>query len=229
MSMSKLVNVNNIPQLIDLNEDTVNFKLDFKVSSENNEQFNVVVASQLKLDSGEPLDFKQVDNGNISGSIIVDNGVKQNYYLVIKSDNPTKCTVELNLKEIPLNEKYIEEMQRNIYDKNQKSVQPVKSAEQYDNFLNKKSILFIVGIVCVIMFYYLFLRKSGNTSNITSTSELELPSVDNKLLSTITDNIPVISSNTMDLDFGCISDNNIPIFDSVKENLLLKLNSVQLY
>ena len=108
MSMSKLINVSNVRQLIDLNQDLVNFKLDFKVSSENNSPFNAVVASQAKLDSGEPLVFKNVDNGSIAGNIIADTGDKQNYYLVLKSETPTKCKVEINLEEIPINKKILE-------------------------------------------------------------------------------------------------------------------------
>ena len=236
MSMSKLVNVNSIPQLIDLNEDIVNFKLDFKVSSENNELFNAVVASQLKLDSAEPLDFKKVDNGNISGTIVADNGVKQNYYLVLKSDKPTKCTVELNLQKIPLNPKYVQEIPRNRNINTNITQNSVHSIQESHYFFTKKTILILVGIVGVIIFYYLFfIRKTGNINIVPTSSELDLPSGNNNLLSTITDDIPVISSNTIDFGGGgggggggkC--DNNVPIFDSLKENLLLKLNSVQLY
>jgi hypothetical protein len=220
--MSKLVNVNNIPQLIDLNEDLVNFKLDFKVFSDNKSVFKAIVASQQKLDSGESLDFKTVDNGTISGSIISDKGVKQNYYLVLKADTPTKCTVELNLKEIPLNpdiikEKYINKLPIEK-EKNNQSI-------NFKEFLNTKTIICTLVILGVIIFYYVFyLRKSGTTTIDTPTQQLELPTLTYNLLPKISDNTPVISSDRLNVDVG-----DLNIFDNVKENLLVKLNNVQLY
>ena len=43
--MSKLVNINNIQQLVDLNEDLTNFRLDFKIRD------NVVANSRLDQDN----------------------------------------------------------------------------------------------------------------------------------------------------------------------------------
>ena len=232
MSMSKLVNVNNIQQLVDLNEDLTNFRLDFKVLSENNIPFKAVVVSQSKLDSEENLDFKNVDNGNISGNIVADNGVKQNYYLVLKSENPTKCTVEINLKEIPLNEnirKEQEEYQKKLLEEqyNQQRIREQETSiikqknekKKTEGFFNLKTILFLLVIAGGIIFYYLFYVRTNNQVNL----DLNLSTSNNiPLIENI--EIPVISSNTLDFDSG-----SVPIFNNINENLLSRLNNIQMF
>lgn len=227
--MSKLVNINNIQQLVDLNEDLTNFRLDFKVLSENNVPFKAVVVSQHKLDSSEILDFKNVDNGIISGNIISDNGVKQNYYLVLKSENPTKCTIEIDLKEIPLNEnikRKQQEYQTQLLEE-QKILQNSTSFRGQKNvkkntkgFFNLKTILFLLVIIGGIIFYYLFYIKTKKQG--TLDSELFINS--NKTLLPENIDLPVISSNMIDL-----GSENVPIFNNINENLLSKLNNFQMY
>jgi hypothetical protein len=68
------------------------------------------------------------------------------------------------------------------------------------------------------------LRKSGTTTIDTPTQQLELPTLTYNLLPKISDNTPVISSDRLNVDVG-----DLNIFDNVKENLLVKLNNVQLY
>ena len=218
--MSKIVNVNNIQQLIDLNKDLINFKLDFKVSSENNQPFETVVVSQTKLDSGEPLEFKKVDNGFISGNIVADNGSKQNYYLVLKSDTPTKCTVEIILEQIPLNEnirKKQEEYNRTLHER-QLSKNTLKNEKQETGIFNWKTILFLLVIVGGIFLYYLFFMKNGSFS-VTQTD----PTPDIAPISQDIE-LPVISSETLDLGEECV-----PIFNNINQNLLDRLNNIQMY
>lgn len=235
MSMSKLVNVNNIQQLVDLNGELTNFKLDFKVISENSAPFKTVVVSQSKLDSGEILDFKNVDNGTISGNIVSDNGVKQNYYLVLKSENPVKCTVEINLQEIPLNENIKrkqqeyqnqllqeqEYQQRLLQEKEKSSIIKQKNLnKKSEGFFNLKTILFLLVITGGIIFYYLFYIRNKQPVNLDSGLSIS----DNIPMFTDNVDIPVISSNTLDLT----SEIN-PIFNNINENLLSRLNKIQMY
>jgi hypothetical protein len=219
--MSKIVNVNNMQQLIDLNKDLINFKLDFKVSSENNQPFETVVVSQTKLDSGEPLEFKKVDNGIISGNIVADNGSKQNYYLVLKSDTPTKCTIEIILEEIPLNEnirKKQEEYNRALLHERQLSKNTLKNEKQETGIFNWKTILFLLVIVGGIILYYLFFMKKGSFP-VTQTDHLtNIVPVSQDI------ELPIISSETLDL--GAES---VPIFNNINQNLLDRLNNIQMY
>jgi hypothetical protein len=233
MSMSKLVNVNNIQQLVDLNGELTNFKLDFKVISENSVPFKTVVISQSKLDSGEILDFKNVDNGTISGNIVSDNGVKQNYYLILKSENPVKCTVEINLQEIPLNENIKrkqqeyqnqllqeQEYQQRIFQEKENSMNQKKLSKKSEGFFNLKTILFLLVIACGIIFYYLFYIRNKNQVGL----DAGLSIIDNRHMFSENIDLPVISSNTLNL-----SNEINPIFNNINENLLSRLNNIQMY
>lgn len=102
-----------IKQLVDLNGDLVNFNLTFTVKSENKEPFYLVAVDQSLLDSEEPLDYKLVDTGIISGNIISDNNVHNNFYLVLKSKDKQKVNVEVNIEttEIAPNLNYQEQNQ----------------------------------------------------------------------------------------------------------------------
>ena len=59
-------------QLIDLNQDSVNFDLTFKVTCHTNDTlFNLLVVDQTTLDNNGELKYKEVKN-TISGNIISD-------------------------------------------------------------------------------------------------------------------------------------------------------------
>ena len=104
MSVIKNVySVNQIKQLIDLNNNKTNFDLTFEVKSLNNKPFRAVVLSEAQLNSGNPIEYKEVREGYISGNIVNDKGVYQNYFLLLKSDDPQDCEVTLSIRDIPLN------------------------------------------------------------------------------------------------------------------------------
>lgn len=207
MSLSKLINLTNVQQLIDLNEDLVNFKLEFKILSENNTPFNAVVATQVKLDSGEPLEFKNVENGSISGNIIADNGVKQNYYLVLKSEIPTKCKLEINIQEIPLNEK--ENKQQQMNNKEFERYMHSHGGKSMDiSFFNSKTFLLLSILVGGLVIYYLFYVKQNNIN--TSVSQTEI-------ISSTPEIEPIVIPTTD------------TIFDGKNSRLLSKINDITFY
>ncbi len=86
-------------QLIDLNGDTVNFDLTFTATSKDGSVFDILVVDQTMLDSNQPLEYKKA-NGTMSGNIVSDKGVYQNYFLLLKSDNQCECEVVIDIKEI---------------------------------------------------------------------------------------------------------------------------------
>jgi len=100
--IKKNYSVTKTKQLIDLNGETVNFKLTFDIKSKNNEPYQVVVVNENNLQSEDDFKFeyKLVNNGIISGEIVADSDVYQNYYLLIKSDNPCECEVTLKIEDI---------------------------------------------------------------------------------------------------------------------------------
>jgi len=102
---TKIYEVNSFKQLIELNDNKTNFDLSFEVKSENSEPFKALVISETDLNSGNEINYQNVLNGYISGNITNDKGVFQTYFLLLKTDieKTIKCTVTLDLKDIPLN------------------------------------------------------------------------------------------------------------------------------
>lgn len=99
--------LNTIKQLIDLNGDIVNFNLNFTVTSKDRVPFYLVAVDQTVLDNNEELDYKLVETGKISGNIISDSNIHQNYYLVMKSaEKPCVVAVEIDIEEVPPNIHY---------------------------------------------------------------------------------------------------------------------------
>lgn len=95
------MNVGKKKQLIDLNGSSVNFDVNFKLTSTN--PFYMVVVNQSTLDENKPIEYKHVTNGEISGNIVSDSGEYDNYFIIIKSDKPAQVEVSLDKREVPLN------------------------------------------------------------------------------------------------------------------------------
>ena len=104
MTVTKnIYKVTKTKQLIDLNNDKVNFKLTFNVKSSNNEPFYTLIVNQTSLDNGDELNYKNVTNGSIAGEIVSDKNNYQNYFLIIKADSPCDCEVTIDIEEIQPN------------------------------------------------------------------------------------------------------------------------------
>lgn len=146
----KTYSVSKIKQLIDLNGESTNFEVHFRIVSKNKEQFDILVVDQTTLDNNPNLEYKKADNGEISGNIVHDKNVYQNYFIIIKSDQPCECEIEITKKELP-----------------KTVVMPLqKSPTQSDNTFSWINIVIIGGVVVIvgILFYYIYLRnnQSGN-------------------------------------------------------------------
>lgn len=104
MTETKIYNINKMKQLIDLNKNIVNFDLTFKTECDNpNQEYYLIVVDQETLDNDSPLDYK-IAKGSLSGTIISDKGIYQNYLLILKSDNDCKIKVDIDLKPIQIAE-----------------------------------------------------------------------------------------------------------------------------
>lgn len=97
---NKTYSLTPMKQLIDLNGDITNFDLTFTATTKDGSPFDLLVVDQTTLDSNPSLEYKKAQ-GTISGNIISDKGVYQNYFLLIKSETPCECDVSIDLKEIP--------------------------------------------------------------------------------------------------------------------------------
>lgn len=87
--------INNVQQLFALNANLVNFQAKFVVKSLSNEPFLGLVVNQQILDSGQPLQFRNSEQGMFSGEMTQDNNVANNWYLVLKSPKPNQVVVDI--------------------------------------------------------------------------------------------------------------------------------------
>lgn len=92
------------PQLIDLNQNFKNFRLSFQAISVTDPEapFQAVVLNQDQLDVSDLKNIAMKNaKGRIGGNIVADNDKYQNYFLLLKSENPLDVEVTISLQEIP--------------------------------------------------------------------------------------------------------------------------------
>ena len=149
-SVEKTYTLNKIQQLVDLNGDTTNFDLTFTVLAKDNSSFEALVIDQKTLDSGDEIQFKKAE-GTISGNIVTDNGVYQNYFLILKSDKPSECVVTIDKKEIP-------ERQETVLPSHLLKAQDTLSSQSFFTTRNIIICLAIIGLL-VFLYYYFNTKK----------------------------------------------------------------------
>ena len=162
--MSKTVyTINNVKKLIDLNGDLVNFDIYFKVTSKNREPFELLVVDQATLDNNPNIEYKIVQDGEISGNVKNDKGVFQNYFLILKAEleecfehcEECECEIEILRKELPKFE----------------PPSPPKKIKKETDWT--KVILVIGGIAAIIYLVYWLNLDRPNSPNQKSTLEGE--------------------------------------------------------
>jgi hypothetical protein len=155
---SQKYTLGKIKQLIDLNGDSINFDLNFKVSSDG-ATFNVLVVDQNTLDNTPELQYKEV-TGSIAGNIVADKNTYQNYFLILKSENPCIVEVEIVKKELPKTPTTVIPRANDI----KKSVDLSSSSNTDDDKINWVKIGFIgISIIgAMIVIYFIFIKKNSS-------------------------------------------------------------------
>jgi len=152
--ITKTYDINSIQQLIDLNQDSKNFKLTFKCKAHApSDEYSILVLNQSQLDTQDAnqLPFKVV-KGQITGDITADNDIYQNYFMVIKSDRKCKVDVTINKTEIepkkpPIPPTY--------------SPPPPKKKKKKKSFLQSSLFLWlVVGTIAFVLLYFIFFTKT---------------------------------------------------------------------
>jgi hypothetical protein len=154
----KIYRLGKIKQLVDLNGSSTNFDLNFKVSCKNNDPntlFNVLVVDQKTLDNNTELSYKEV-KGSISGNILADKNVYQNYFLVLKADKICEVQVELMKKELP---KTPENM---IPQPQQIQLQPPPPNKKKNKKIFKYIFVAAIIIGGLFLLWWLYKRKKEN-------------------------------------------------------------------
>lgn len=94
--------ISKIKKLIGLNHDMINFKVQFDIKSDDGSSFQMLVLDQNSMDNVDisSMEYKNVE-GSISGEVIANKNVRQNYYIVLRSDVPTSVNVRLQTTQLP--------------------------------------------------------------------------------------------------------------------------------
>jgi hypothetical protein len=176
----KTYSVSKVKQLIDLNGDSVNFEVSFKVSSRNKEPFEILVVDQATLDSDPNLQYKSVTNGVISGKVRKDKNVYQNHFIILKANNPCECDVEIQMTELP---EFIQQEQFKVQDQDSQQAQlPIQTTHHSQPVMDRLNsdkndgfhwikIILIVGFVAGIGFVLYWVSQKNNILPGTSVAE----------------------------------------------------------
>jgi len=170
MSISGTYKVNQQKQLVDLNGQSVNFDLNFQAVSTNGEPFEILVVDQATLDSHNNLQYKIAEEGKISGNVLSDKNIYQNYFLVLKSDNECEVKITIDKKEIKpiiqFEEKYQPPLNNNyIYPPTTQQLVPVQPTPKTGGS-SWKIIIFIIFLLCGIGVGYYFYQKKVKNNDI---------------------------------------------------------------
>ena len=153
VSINEDFEIGPIMKLVDLNKDVINFDLQFKVSAENGEEFDLVVVDQGMLDSGS-LEYQRV-KGEISGTIQRHENAYQNFMMVMKAEKPLKVHVQTEFDRLPDHIPTPEEMQ---------PLQPLNEEEMPGGGKGHwKMIMIIIVIIvgCGLIYYFYVNGEKG--------------------------------------------------------------------
>jgi hypothetical protein len=170
MTTQKTYAVNKIRQLIDLNGDSINFDLTFTATSKDNKPFDIIVVDQETLNSQPTLQYKQAQ-GSISGNIVADKNVFQNYFLCLRAAEPCEVTVRIEKKNIRPN---LPTPSQSVQGSNLSHKPPLKPPSRLGK-CNWKVIAIVAVVIggCALL-YYFYTQKKKKT-------QPELPNVDSVL------------------------------------------------
>lgn len=182
------VEINSKHQLLDLNADMVNFDLNFKVTSEiENDEFEALVLPKTELDKYNDLNLIEMKTapGFIKGNITVNDNIYQNYFLILKKqEGISKANVQIE----------IEELENSAHTENNNNTEEGNAQEEgHENsifsFYHNYFYHILFGLVVALVGYFYFnsklfkgVRKLQNvvdeSSSLTKTPVIEqLPQV----------------------------------------------------
>jgi hypothetical protein len=165
MKKTETYKLGKMKQLIDLNGDVTNFDLTFNVTSKDGSEFEALVVDQATLDNNPNIEYKKAP-GTISGNIVADKNVYQNYFLLLKSENPCDCTVTTEMKSIQPNPNFIKEQHKH---NTPTTSEPKKLNEKPPSIASKvdfKKILIVLAIIGLAVFvYFKFFKKKSDSKD----------------------------------------------------------------
>jgi len=164
--LKKTYNINTTQQLIDLNQDSKNFKLTFECKSlDPSDKYQILVLSQSQLDTQDSnnLPYKQVSHF-ISGNITSDQDIYQNYFLIIRSDK--NCKVEVTIDKTDIEPNIKNDVSLPVSNKTNKTNKTNKQIPKKKSFLRSSLFLWIIiTIIGGVLLYFIFFTKTDNLKN----------------------------------------------------------------
>jgi hypothetical protein len=136
---------------VDLNEDSVNFEILFRVHSPSGQPFYLAVADQTAVNSGN-IQYQKADKGELSGTVKQDKNVYQSYFLALKSDveNPHELVVEVSKTELPKTS-----MEMPVQPQPDKfSSVPASVKEESISWVNIAIIIAVIGVIGLGFYWY---------------------------------------------------------------------------
>ena len=135
--------------LIDLNKSSINFEAEIIVECHSDEPMYVAILNQTQLDNSPEINYTRVFK-QYKDYIKVTDNVYQNYFCVLKSDNPVSVSLCIKLHELP-----------KVFQQPQIQPQDEKS------FSIWKIIFYtsLVGIIGFLIYKYFFQNKSFDTDS----------------------------------------------------------------
>lgn len=164
------VEINSKPQLLDLNQDLVNFDMTFKVNSENETPFQALVLSKSELDKYQ--DIKDIEMkeapGFIKGNITANDNTYENYFLILKkNDGVTKAMVELEIEELKSSTEETLNDNNVVVENNNQNI-----FSFYDQYFYHIIFVLILSLACFYAYNYMKTKKTKlNKDTIIPSSE----------------------------------------------------------
>lgn len=151
--------------LVDLNKDLTNFKLTFECISQPQHEYQICVTNQNELDTKQmsELVMKDVVGGTISGNIVADSNVYENYFLILRSNSSMEVLVAVDLEPIEAATTLTEE--------------PPNNDNNHHNHKNMvfdwKRIVMVVLLLLIMIALIYYIVKLNATTHATSTSLID--------------------------------------------------------
>jgi hypothetical protein len=160
----KTLTLGNMRQLVDLNGDSTNFEISFKVTCNDDTPFYLLVVDQYTLDNNEELEYKKVKN-SISGNIVTDENIYQNYFLILKSDTPCVVDIELTKKDLPTT----------VFDEHQIDIEPeinISEPEESSIPWNKIGLITVVLVIGLCVLWWMYKKNDSKSNNYSDNNDL---------------------------------------------------------
>lgn len=151
--------IGKMKKLIDLNGDSVNFNINFTVTSLDGSEFYLLVIDQTTLDNNPDFEYRKVQ-GTISGNVLSDKNIYQNHYLILKADQPTVVDVIINKQDLPQN--VLDRMNQPEQQKQEPRLQNQNQSTTTSTQENKSKIWIFVVLIILALALYLMLSKNGS-------------------------------------------------------------------